>query len=321
MERNVLITGSASGLGREAVRLFAERGYRVFAGVRRAEDADKVARLHPAITPVLLDVADPEQVAAAAQQVDRACGPAGLAVLVNAAGSILYGPIEHTTRAEAAALFEVLTFGPFELSNRLLPALKRFSSRGGGRAKVLNVISWASLDANPFVGFYAAAKAALLRLTQAQNLELARFDVDAIAVVPGMMKTPFVTKAEGQIGQVMAHLTPQGRDDYGAGLAQMASMSRGAGQNPLAASPEKVARQLLAIAEKRRAKHQYNLGLDTALVRFLNLVLPSWLLKAAKMALFGLNRPTAIGPGGQPGATAFAISMVEPTIATDRDAD
>ena len=290
MERNVLITGSASGLGHQAARLFAERGYRVFAGVRRAEDADKVARLHPGITPVLLDVANPEQVAAAAEQVDHACGPAGLAVLINAAGRILYGPIEHTARTEAAALFEVLTFGPFELSNRLLPALKRFSSGGAGRAKVLNVISWGALDANPFVGFYAAAKAALLRLTQAQNLELARFDVDAIAVVPGMMKTPFVTKAEGQIGQVMARLAPQGRDDYGAGLAQMASMSRGASQNPLAASPERVARQLLAIADKRRPKYQYNLGLDTALVRFVNFVLPSWLLKAAKTALFGLNR-------------------------------
>ncbi len=290
MEKNVLITGSASGLGHEAVRLFAERGYRVFAGVRRAEDVEKVARLHSAITPVLLDVADPAQVAAAAEQVDRACGPAGLAVLVNAAGSILYRPIEHTTRAEASALFEVLTFGPFELSNRMLPALKRYSSRGEGRAKVLNVISWASLDANPFVGFYAAAKAALLRLTQAQNLELARFDVDAVAVVPGMMKTPFVTKAEGQIGQAMAQLSRQGRDDYGPGLAQMASMSRGVERNPLAASPEKVARQLLAIAEKRRPKYQYNLGLDTALVRFTNLVLPSWLLRVAKMALFGLNR-------------------------------
>jgi NAD(P)-dependent dehydrogenase (short-subunit alcohol dehydrogenase family) len=262
----------------------------VFAGVRRAEDADKVARLHAGITPVLLDVADPAQVAAAAEEVDRACGPDGLAVLINAAGSILYGPIEHTSRAEAAALFEVLTFGPFDLSNRMLPALRRFWSRGAGRAKVLNVISWASLDANPFVGFYAAAKAALLRLTQAQNLELARFGVDAVAVVPGMMKTPFVTKAEGTIGQVLARLAPQARDDYGAGLSQMASMSRGAGQNPLAASPEKVARQLLTIAEKRRAKHQYNLGYDTALIRFLNFALPSWLLKAAKMSLFGLNR-------------------------------
>jgi len=290
MERNVLITGSASGLGHQAARLFAERGYRVFAGVRRAEDADKVARLHPGITPVLLDVANPEQVAAAAEQVDHACGPAGLAVLINAAGRILYGPIEHTARTEAAALFEVLTFGPFELSNRLLPALKRFSSGGAGRAKVLNVISWGALDANPFVGFYAAAKAALLRLTQAQNLELAQFDVDAIAVVPGLMQTPLVTTAEGQIDEAMAHLSAQGRDDYGAGLARMATMSRSAGQNPLAASPEKVARQLLAIAEKRRAKHQYNLGFDTALVRFTNLVLPSWLLKAAKLALFGLHR-------------------------------
>jgi NAD(P)-dependent dehydrogenase (short-subunit alcohol dehydrogenase family) len=290
MEKNVLITGSASGLGYEAARLFAQHGYHVFAGVRRVEDSDKVARLHPGVTPVLLDVADPKQVATAAEQVDRACGPAGLAVLINAAGSILYGPIEHTPRAEAAALFDVLTFGPFDLSNRMLPALKRFSSLGAGRAKVLNVISWASLDANPFVGFYAAAKAALLRLTQAQDLELARFDVDAVAVVPGMMKTPFVTKAEGQIGRVMAHLDPQARDDYGAGLAQMASMSRAAGKNPLAASPEKVARQLLGIAEKRRARHQYNLGYDTALVRLVNFVLPSWLLKAAKLAMFGLNR-------------------------------
>jgi NAD(P)-dependent dehydrogenase (short-subunit alcohol dehydrogenase family) len=290
MERNVLITGSASGLGREAVRLFAERGYHVFAGVRRAEDADKVARLHPAVTPVLLDVADPAQVKAAAEQVDRAAGPAGLAVLINAAGRNLYGPIEHTTRAEAAALFEVLTFGPFELSNLLLPALKRFSSRGAGRAKVLNVISWASLDASPFVGVYSAAKAALLRLTQAQYFELARFNIDAVAVVPGLMKTSFLTKVEGQIGETMARLSPKGRDDYGAGLAHMSSMSRSAGRNPLAASPEKVARQLLAIAEKRRSKYQYNLGLDTALVRFMNLVLPFWLLKAAKNSLFGLNR-------------------------------
>jgi short-subunit dehydrogenase len=171
-----------------------------------------------------------------------------------------------------------------------LPALKRFSSRGAGRAKVLNVISWAALDASPFVGLYAAAKAALLRLTQAQYFELARFDIDAVAVVPGMMKTSFLTKVEGQIGETMARLSPQGRDDYGAGLAHMASMSRGASRNPLAASPEKVARQLLAIAEKRRSKYQYNLGLDTALVRFMNLVLPFWLLKVAKTALFGLNR-------------------------------
>ncbi len=104
------------------------------------------------------------------------------------------------------------------------------------------------------------------------------------------MKTSFITKVEGQIGQAMARLSSQGRDNYGAGLAHMASMSRSAGQNPLMASPEKVARQLLAIAEKRRPKYQYNLGLDTALVRFMNLVLPFWLLKAAKTALFGLNR-------------------------------
>lgn len=72
-------------------------------------------------------------------------------------------------------------------------------------------------------------------------------------------------------------------------LAASSASPSWASRNPLAASPEKVARQLLAIAEKRRSKYQYNLGLDTALVRFMNLVLPFWTLKAAKKALFGLD--------------------------------
>jgi len=289
-KKNVLITGSASGLGRETARLFAASGYRVFGGVRRPEDANTVAALHPAMTPVVLDLADPKQIASAAALVDGECGEAGLAMVINVAGYALYGPIEHTPRSEAAALFDVLTLGPVDLTNALLPALKRYARSGRGRGRVLNVISWASLDAGPFVGFYAAAKAAALRITQAAFFELARFDIDAIAIVPGLMKTPFIDRAEGQINETIGRLPSRGHEDYAADLAHMASMSVGARKSRLAASPAKVARKILAIAGKRRVRYQYSLGLDTALVRLMSFAAPFWLLKAIKMSIFGLRR-------------------------------
>jgi NAD(P)-dependent dehydrogenase (short-subunit alcohol dehydrogenase family) len=289
MERNVFITGSSSGLGRETALIYASHGYRVFAGVRRPEDGPSLTRLSPAITPVTLDLSDPQQIAAAARRADEACGESGLSTLINVAGYALYGPIEYAAQTDVTALFDVLTFGPYRLTNALLPALKRAAKGGTQHSKVLNIVSWASLDAGPFVGFYSAAKAAILRLTQAQFFELQRFNVDAIAVVPGLMKTPFLGKVDGQIGETIAHLPPEGRRDYGKHLQHMASMSAAAPKNPLAASPAAVAKKIFAIGEKRRAKYQYNLGLDTKLVDFMTRFFPLWLLGALKRTMFGLN--------------------------------
>jgi NAD(P)-dependent dehydrogenase (short-subunit alcohol dehydrogenase family) len=93
-----------------------------------------------------------------------------------------------------------------------VPALKRFARYGGERGKIINIVSWASLDASPFVGFYAAAKAALLRLTQAQFFELDRFDIDAIAIVPGRLKTP--EPAPSKIAKLIFAISRKRRPRY-----------------------------------------------------------------------------------------------------------
>jgi NAD(P)-dependent dehydrogenase (short-subunit alcohol dehydrogenase family) len=297
MEKNVLVTGSASGLGKEIALYFAEQGYRVFAGVRRPEDAEEMSARNPAITPVMLDVSNEDHVRSVAEFVDRECGEAGLSTLINAAGYAFYAPIEYTTQAEVTALFDVVTFAPYRLTNAFLPALKRFARRGGERGKVLNIVSWASLDASPFVGFYAAAKAALLRLTQAQFFELERFEVDAIAIVPGLMQTPFINRVEGQIRETIARLPEQGKADYAAPLAHMASLSTSAPQSPLVSKPSNIAKRIFAISLKQRPKYQYDLGVDTKLVQLLNRWLPFRLLHAIKRRLFGLNVPVKDGSG------------------------
>jgi NAD(P)-dependent dehydrogenase (short-subunit alcohol dehydrogenase family) len=237
----------------------------------------------------------PEQIDAAAHHVTGACGDAGLAVLVNAAGRNVYAPLEYTSLEDVTGLFDVLAFGPLRLSNALLPGLKRFARRSGERAKILNVISWASLDAGPFVGAYAAGKAAALRFTQTQYFELERFGIAAVAVVPGLMKTPFITRVRAEVDATLARLPPVGHGDYGHSLGHLAFMSASASDNPLAADPGKVARQLFAIAQHPRPKYQYNLGLDTWLVTVMNTLLPLRALAWIKRSMFALKLPKEQG--------------------------
>src|SRR5277367_3184705 len=111
--QTALVTGASSGLGRAIALRRARRGFRVFAGVRSADDAAALARLDGAITPVMLDVTSDAQVHDAARAIDRACGDAGLTALVNAAGYATYTPVEYADAAEVARLFDVVAFAPY----------------------------------------------------------------------------------------------------------------------------------------------------------------------------------------------------------------
>jgi NAD(P)-dependent dehydrogenase (short-subunit alcohol dehydrogenase family) len=214
MARLAFITGASSGFGRATTIAFAEAGFSVLAGVRRKENGERLRHIDDRIQPILIDLADEDAIGAAAAEVDRIAGRDGLAVLVNHAGHALFSPIEHAASADVSRPFDVLLFGPTRLTNALLPALKR-QAASGTRSRLLNIISWASLDAGPFVGHYAAAKAAFLRLTEAQHYEFDRYGIDAVAIVPGLMKAPFVAAAAARIGATVAGLPAEGAAAYG----------------------------------------------------------------------------------------------------------
>ena len=286
--QTALVTGASSGLGRAIALRLARRGFRVFAGVRSAGDAAEMAGLDAAISPVMLDVGSDAQIHDAAREVDRACGDAGLAVLVNAAGYATYTPVEYADAGEVSRLFDVVAFAPYRLANAMLPALRRAAS-AGHRARVVNIVSWAALDASPFVGFYAAAKAACLRLGQAQAFELDRFGIDVVSVLPGMMRTRFVKSAASQVTAAIERLPAAGRAAYGASLQHMADMSLTAPRNRLVPDPDAIAAKIVGIVAKVRVRHQYLLGFDTRLITFINRWLPFRLQRAIKSGLYGLN--------------------------------
>ena len=74
--KTVVITGASTGIGRAAAEHLAAQGWKVFAGVRKQEDADALTKANPAIEPLMLDVTKPEEVEKAAAKVAEALGGA-----------------------------------------------------------------------------------------------------------------------------------------------------------------------------------------------------------------------------------------------------
>ena len=149
----VVVTGTSTGIGAATALHLAKQGFRVFAGVRRAEDGEALrAQTSGALTPLIIDVTDEETISAAAATVADAVGDRGLAGLVNNAGIAKPAPIEFQPIADFRTQLEVNLFGPVAMIQAFLPLIRR----GGGR--IVNVGSIGGLLVLPLNGAYSASK-------------------------------------------------------------------------------------------------------------------------------------------------------------------
>jgi NAD(P)-dependent dehydrogenase (short-subunit alcohol dehydrogenase family) len=189
--QSILITGATSGIGRAAALRLVHDGHLVLAGGRRRELlAELAAGTRGRVEPVVLDVTDPESVAAARELVARRTGGRGLDVLVNSAGYALPGPLEALAEADLRALFDVNLFGLLAVTRAFLPAM-----RERGRGRVVNVGSIMGRVAMPLLGAYNASKHAVAAVTDALRMELAPFGVTVVLVEPGAIRTGFAARA------------------------------------------------------------------------------------------------------------------------------
>ncbi|WP_018148674.1 SDR family oxidoreductase [Henriciella marina] len=194
--KTVVITGASTGIGRAAAEHLAAQGWKVFAGVRKQEDADALKKADPRIEPLMLDVTKREDVDAAVETVSKALNGAKLAGLVNNAGIASMGPLALQPADEFQSHFEVNVFGTLNATQAFLPLLGMDQNRTGDPGRIVNITSLGGRIAAPFLGAYTATKHAVESMTDSFRRELIIYGIDAIAIGPGSVKTPIWDKAE-----------------------------------------------------------------------------------------------------------------------------
>lgn len=204
--RTAVVTGAASGIGRDVARRLAAEGARVSvwdlnAGALRAAAAEVNA-----IDFQTIDIAAEEDVGAAMQRsLDALGGP--LDILVASAGITgPNGPVKDYDGQHWRNVFDVNVNGVF-YSNRA--AVRAMDKRGYGR--IVNVASVAGKEGNPNASAYSASKAAVIALTKSLGKETATSDIRVNCITPAAIRTPLFDQMTPQHIEFMLSKIPLGR--------------------------------------------------------------------------------------------------------------
>lgn len=265
----VVVTGASTGIGAAVAGRIARTGVTVLAGVRREEDARRLAA-DPSglVEPVRLDVTSPADVAELADHV-RARSLRGL---VNNAGVPVIGPVELLGVDEWRRSLEVNLLGTVAVTRALLPALLR------SRGRVVNMSSIAGLLAAPLLGPYAASKFALEAFTDVLRRELVGTGVHVVAIQPGAVATLIWDKGRVEGERVLAH-ADEGQVHRYAGMAEAARRFAAYGaQRGL--PPDVVAAVVVRALTAPRPRTRYLVGRDAHLQAWLARTCPDRVVDA-----------------------------------------
>ena len=184
-----IVTGASRGIGRHIASRLAQRGHRVVAIARNAEELETLAAEHAEIIPLVIDLSKVDTIEAALEPVLKEHGPCE--VLVNNAGYAVRGAIEEIDLDAWRREFEVNLFACTRLCQLVVPQMRE---RRKGR--ILNVSSVAGRVSTPFNGAYSATKFALEAVNDALRIELRPFGIDVVMLQPGPVATNFRRAAE-----------------------------------------------------------------------------------------------------------------------------
>ena len=226
--QTVLITGAASGIGRDTARLFAGAGWQCVLVDHNAPALQQLGRSLPAPASAphqlrAVDLTDPVQIASLGDDTPR------LDAILNNAGmsDASNTPLAEQDAAQMARLLALNLAAPAAVVDACAPLLKP-------GARIVNVASGAGLHAIPWRGAYSPSKAGLI--AQSLALAQARPDLCVTVLAPGFVRTELVDgliqagrlKPEGALGKI-----PLGRMAAPEEMAQALYFLASSGAAPL----------------------------------------------------------------------------------------
>jgi len=203
--RAAIVTGGASGLGRETAQRLVAEGARVSLWdlnvdqLAEAQGATGAQHVHS------VDVADQGQVQAAAETSYAALGRVD--ILVNSAGITgATGPVHEYPVESWLRVININLSGVFYCCREVVPFMLR-----NGYGRVINVSSVAGKEGNPNASAYSASKAGVIGLTKSLGKELAMKGILVNAVTPATFESPILAQLPESQVEYMRSRIPMGR--------------------------------------------------------------------------------------------------------------
>ena len=253
--KTALVTGASTGIGRAtALRMDAE-GWRVFAAVRREEDAAALGEAaSERLVPVMLDVTDAGQIAAAVEQVAGELGETGLDGLVNNAGIAVLSPLETIPVDDFRKQIEVNLTAQVAVTQAFLPLIRRASGR------IVFVSSIGGRMALPFGGPYHASKYGIEAVADCLRQELRPWEIDVAVIEPGSIDTPIWERGERIADEVSERAHNSQEELYGETIERFRAAVKRTAERGI--PPEKVAKSIFRALTAGRPRTRYVVGAD-----------------------------------------------------------
>lgn len=261
-DKAVLITGCSSGIGHCVAHGLKARGYRVFATARKPEDVDKLRQ--EGFESVQLDLADSASIRTAVEEILRLSN-GRLYGLFNNGAYAQPGAVEDLSRDALRAQFETNLFGWQELTNLVIPVMRR---QGYGRiiqnSSILGIMPMA------YRGAYVAAKYALEGLSSTMRLELYNTGIKVCLIEPGPIVSRIRENSMIAFEKFIDWKHSVHREQYENVLARLNT------QGPVMKGtlpPEAVLRRVIHALESRNPKIRYYITIHTHVAGFLQRIL------------------------------------------------
>ena len=276
-EKSILITGCSSGIGLSAATLLKQRGYRVFATARKADD---VAQLQAqGFESVQLDLDNSTSIHQALEHILKLTGGT-LDALFNNSGYLQAGAIEDLTRDMERAQFETNTFGPMELTRLVLPIMRK-----QGHGRIIQNSSILGIIAMPYYGAYNASKFALEGFSNTLRQELRGTKIYVSIINPGPTTSKLRDHAYHRYQETLANQHSSAHEKNYKKLEETYFKPSPQDQK-VTVGPEVVAHYVIHALESSRPKAHYFVGMPAKVLAFLRRILPDcaldWVLSKAR---------------------------------------
>jgi NAD(P)-dependent dehydrogenase (short-subunit alcohol dehydrogenase family) len=187
MNKNIIVTGGAKGIGKACTEYFLNNGHTVIVLDMDQSALEALENPDGRLVPIFCDVSKAEKVQ---QAIERGIETVGeIDVLVNNAGIQRYGTVTETSEEEWDLVMNVNLKSAFLCAKYAIPSMQK-----KGKGVVINVSSAQAFITQARVAHYTTSKTAMLGLTRSIAVDYAP-NIRAVAVCPGTVDTPMLHNA------------------------------------------------------------------------------------------------------------------------------